>query len=92
MAKLGRDYGESSSNKVKMAVFYSMLRKELQERVLDKCAVNWEMGKEDDAGNIRARVQEDVKNISKSRRDMATPNPMEVDQVALDGGFDEGAS
>lgn len=88
LAKLGMDYGEALSNKVKMAVFYGMLPKDLQERVLDKCAVNWEV-EGDEGGNILAWVKAEVKNMSKFRRDMATPKPMEVDQVALDGVFGE---
>ena len=40
MAKLSAEYGEVISVKMKVAVLYAMLPKDLQERVLDKCAVN----------------------------------------------------
>ena len=42
MAKLSAEYGEEVSAKMKVAVLYAMLPKDLQERVLDKCAVNWD--------------------------------------------------
>ena len=40
MAKLSAEYGEVISAKMKVAVLYAMLPKDLQERVHDKCAVN----------------------------------------------------
>ncbi len=40
IAKLSIEYGENVSNKVKAAVLYSMLPKDLQERVLGKCVVS----------------------------------------------------
>ena len=81
LVKLDIEYGETLSSKMKVAVLYAMLPKDLQERVLDKCAVNWDNAKEADAAVILGRVKEEVKNIAKSRRDMVTPKPMEVDKV-----------
>ena len=52
--------------------------------MLDKCAVNWDGAKEADALSIYGKVKEEVKNIAKSRRDMITPRPMEVDRVQTD--------
>jgi hypothetical protein len=72
---------------MQVAVFYGMLPKDLQERVLDKCAVSWDKVREKDAGDILMRVKEEVKNIAKSRREMHGPKPMEVDRVTgLDWG------
>ena len=34
-----------------------------------------------DAKDILTRIKEEAKNVAKSRRDMITPKPMEVDQV-----------
>ena len=84
MAKLSTEYGEKLSAKMKVAVLYAMLPKDLQEKVLDKCAVNWDSVKDDDAAAIYGRVKEEMKNIAKSRRDMVTPKPMEVDHVQTD--------
>ena len=84
MAKLSTEYGEDISAKMKVAVLYAMLPKDLQERVLDKCAVNWDGAKEGDAAIIYGKVKEEVKNIAKSRREMITPKPMEVDKVQAD--------
>ena len=81
MKKLQTEYTEEISAKMKVAVLYAMLPKDLQERVLDKCAVNWDSTKESDAENTYSKVREEIKNIAKSRRDMVTPKPMEVDQV-----------
>ena len=69
------------SSNLKVAVLYSILPKDLQERALDKCAINWDRTKEDDAKDIYTKIKEEVKNVAKSRRDMATPRPMEVDNV-----------
>ena len=52
MAKLSAEYGEEVSAKMKVAVLYAMLPKDLQERVLDKCAVNWDGAKEAEAAAI----------------------------------------
>lgn len=81
VAKLNTEYGEGISAKMKVAVLYAMLPKDLQERVLDRCAVHWDGVKEEEALIIYSRVKEEIKNIAKSRRDMNTPKPMEVDRV-----------
>ena len=81
LVKLDVEYGETLSSKMKVAVLYAMLPKDLQERVLDKCAVSWDRAKEADAALILGKVKEEVKNIAKSRRDMITPKMMEVDKV-----------
>ena len=85
MAKLSVEYGESLTNKVKVAVLYGMLPKDLQEKVLDKCAVSWDSAKEDDAATILGKIKEEVKNVAKSRREMVTPKPMEVDWIQAKG-------
>ena len=84
LAKLSAEYGEVISSKMKVAVLYTMLPKDLQERVLDKCAVNWDGANEKEAALIYLKVKEDVKNVAKSRRDMVTPKPMEVDNIQAD--------
>ena len=51
--------------KMKVAVLLVTLSEDLQERVLDKCAVNWDGEKEAEAAIIFGKVKEEVKNIVK---------------------------
>ena len=73
MVKLNLEYGEVVSAKMRVAVLYAMLPKDLQEKVLDKCAVSWDGANEKDAAIIYGKAREELKNVAKSRRDMATP-------------------
>ena len=84
MAKLSAEYGEEVSAKMKVAVLYAMLPNDLQDRVLDTCAVNWDGAKEAEAATIFCKVKDEVKNIAKSRRELIIPKPMEVDRVQTD--------
>ncbi len=43
--------------------------------------MGWDTAKESDAATIFGMIKEDVENITKSRRDMIIPKPMEVDKV-----------
>ena len=56
-AKLSTEYGEEVSAKMKVAVLFAMLPKDLQEKVLDKCAMNWEWAKQEDAVTIYNKVK-----------------------------------
>ena len=87
--KLDSEYGKTLSSKMQMAVLYAMLPKDLQEKVLDKCAVSWDKAKEQEAALIFSRVKEEVKNVAKSRRDMIIPKPMDVDTIKMDHWTDE---
>ena len=62
-----------------MAVLYGMMPKDLQDKVLDECAVNWN---ETEAGRLYTKIKATLRNIAKARREMAGPKPMEVDRVA----------
>ena len=42
LVKLGTEYGQELSAKVKTAVSYGMMPKDLQDKVFDICAVNWD--------------------------------------------------
>jgi hypothetical protein len=42
ISKLNTEYGQELSAKMNVAVLYSMLPKDIQEKVLDECAVNWD--------------------------------------------------
>ena len=52
LTRLKTEYGEELSYKVRLAILYSMLPKDLQERTLDKCAVNWDGTKEPEAMTV----------------------------------------
>ena len=86
---LDSEYGETLSSKMKMAVLYAMLPKDLQENVLDKCAVSWDKAKEQETALIFSRAKEEVKNVAKSRRNMIIPKPMDVDAIKRDHWTDE---
>ncbi len=51
---------------MKAAVLYGMLPEDLQEKVLDKCVVSWDLAKEVDAMTIFGKIKEEVKT-SRSR-------------------------
>ena len=82
MAKLSTEYGQEVSGKMKVAVLYSMLPKDLQEKVLDECAINWDATKESQANELFVKLKTSIKNIAKSRREAQGPKPMEVDRVS----------
>ena len=79
MANLSTEYGQVLSAKMKVAVLYTMLPKDLQETVLDECAVNWDETPEAEAGVLFTKIKGHIKNI---RREMSGPRPMEVDAVS----------
>jgi hypothetical protein len=82
--KLSVEYNESISNKVKLAALYGMLPKEFQEKLLDKCSVNWDTIKEEEAEKILTVSKEELKNIAKSRKEASRPVPMDCDAVAAE--------
>ena len=72
-----------------MAVLNAMLPKDLQAKVLDKCAVIWDKAKEQEAALIFSMAKEEVKNVAMSRRDMIIPKPMDIDTINNDHWTDE---
>jgi hypothetical protein len=82
LAKLRTEYSQDLTSKMKVAVLYSMLPKDLQEKVLDACSVAWDGTTESDAIELYAKVKTQVKNFAKARREMQGPKPMEVDMVS----------
>ena len=82
LVKLGTDYGQELTAKMKVAVLYGMMPKNLQDKVLDECAVNWDETTESEAGWLYTKIKATLRNIAKARREMAGPKPMEVDRVA----------
>jgi hypothetical protein len=81
MTRLNVEYDQEISAKMKVAVLYSMLPKDLQEKVLDDCSVNWDGIQESEAADKFAKIKSNIKNLAKSRREMQGPKPMEVDRV-----------
>ena len=76
VVKMKIEYLEEISPRMKIALLYAMLPKELQDRILDKCAVIWSKTTTADF-HTYISIKEDVKNISKSRKDQGTPQPMD---------------
>ena len=84
-AKLDRlsvEYGEAVSAKVRLAILYGMLPREIQEKVLDRCRIQWSSLRETDVANTVQSVLEEVKEIAKSRREQCVPSPMGISEVA----------
>ena len=79
--KLMTEHNETISNKLKLAALYSMLPKEFQEKLLDRCSVNWDTIKEEEAEKILMVSKDEFKNIAKSRKEASRPVPMECDAV-----------
>ena len=59
-----------------------MMPKDLQGKVSDERAVNWDETTESEAGRLYTKIKATLRNIAKARREMAGPKPMEVDRVA----------
>ena len=79
---MGTEYGQELTAKMKVAVLHGMMPKDLQDKVLDECAVNWDETTESGAGRLYTKIKATLRNIAKARREMAGPKPMEVDRVA----------
>ena len=79
--KLMIEYNETISNKLKLAALYRILPKEFQEKLLDRCSVNWDTIKEEEAEKILTMSKDEFKNIAKSRKEACRPVPMECDAV-----------
>ena len=82
LVKLGNEYGQELTAKVRVAVLYGMMPKDLQEKILDACAVNWDQTTETQAAELLTKIKSNVRNVAKARREMAGPKPMEVDRVS----------
>lgn len=65
--------------KVKVAVLYAVLPKDLQERVLGECALNWGETPEQHARQLLARIKIHVKNIAKAGCEASGPRAMEIE-------------
>ena len=76
MVKLGTEYGQE------MTVLYGLMPKDLQDKVLDACGVNWDETTESEVGRLYTKIKAQLRNIAEAWREMAGPKPMEVDQAA----------
>ena len=66
--KLEVEYGEEIKPKLKIAVLYAMLPKDLQDRMMDHCGVNWEQIVADKAENLYTQIKTMIVNLARSRR------------------------
>ena len=69
LEKLNLEYGEVVSPKVRLAILYGMLPREVQERVLDRCRIQWTSIRDDDLARTVQSVVEEVTELAKARRD-----------------------
>ena len=60
IGKLDSGNRETSSGKIKMAVLYAMLAKDLPEQLSGKCAVSWDKAKEQEAALISSKGKEEI--------------------------------
>ena len=58
-----------------------MMQREVQEKLLDKCRVQWSTVKDDDVARTVVAVLEEVKELAKSRREQLIPVPMDISHV-----------
>ena len=65
LAKLDAEYNQELTHKMKVAVMFSMVPKELQEKVLDACAVAWDGTSEAQCKDLYTKVKLQLKNIAK---------------------------
>ena len=79
--RLSVEYGEAVSAKVRLAILYGMLPREIQEKVLDRCRIQWSSLRETDVATTVQSVLEEVKEIAKSRREQCVPSPMDISEV-----------
>ena len=59
-----------------------MMPKDFQEKILDACAVAWDGTSEAGAGELYEKVKIQIKNLTKARREIQGPKPMEFDRIA----------
>ena len=98
LAKVHSEYGQKLTSKMKVAVVYSMMPRDLQERITDACAVGWDHTSDGEADQMYEKIKGQLKNMAKARREMVRPTPMEVDKVTAEydwghwgGGGHQGA-
>ena len=84
IAKMHAEYGQRLTSRMKVAVMYSMMPRELQERISDACAVSWDKTDDTEAENMYTRIKGQLRNMAKAKRDLAGPRPMEVDRVTAE--------
>ena len=82
LVKLGTEYDQELTAKMDVVVLYGMVLTDLQDKVLDECAVNWDDTKGSEAGRLYTKIKGTLRNIAKAKRAMAGPKPMEMDRVA----------
>ena len=70
VAKLKTEYGQHLNDKMKVAVLYGMMQKELQEKIADSCAVSWDSTSDKDAGTMLERLKTQLRNMAQARRDV----------------------
>ena len=73
LEKLATEYGETISSKVKLAILYGMMPREVQERLLDKCRGQWSTMKDDDIARTVVAVLEEVRSWPSRAESKSSP-------------------
>ena len=82
---LDKEYDEEIPKKLKLAILLGMMPPECQNKILEKCNIAWHEIDREDADTKFAEVKAELQNLSKHRKDLSTPMPMEVaDLEAID--------
>ena len=88
LGKLNLEYGEVLTSKVRLPLLYGMLPREVQEKVLDRCRIQWSSLRDDDVTRTVQSVIKEFKELAKARGDQCVPTPMDVSAVAGDDTAD----
>lgn len=73
ITKLENDFGEKLSFPMRIATLYGMVPKEMQDRLLDKCQINWTKRSETEAKNEYSILKQEMKNYSRARKNDRVP-------------------
>ena len=68
LVNLGTEYGQELTAKVRVAVLHGMMSEDVQDKVLDACAVNWDETAESEAGRLHTKIKVQLWNIQGKAR------------------------
>ena len=81
MERLSVEYSEHVSGKVRLAILYGMLPREIQEKMLDRCRTQWSHLKDEEVAKTFRSIVDEAKDIAKSRREQCLPSPMDISEI-----------
>ena len=66
---------------MKLAILFAMLPREVHERMLDRCSMQWNSLKEEDVAKAVRSSTLEAKELAKSRREQGVPIPMDISEI-----------